>query len=267
MAKPSSYISVLQLTDPHIMGSPDATLLGVDTSYYFEAVLELALSSDKQFDLCLLTGDIAQEACTASYQLILNALQKHNIPTICLPGNHDNFEIMQEVFSTEQVNCRKRQVLGNWQILALDSQVFNSPDGYLSADELAFLQENLTTHPNLNTLIAVHHHCLPSGCSWMDTMMIKNAQELLDLIKNHPNVKTIINGHIHQVTDVTKGSVRILSTPSTCFQFEPQSAHFSLDNTSPGYRWIDLYPDGSLQTGIERITEKLKGLRTDTQGY
>ena len=50
-----------------------------------------------------------------------------------------------------------------------------------------------------------------------------------------------------------RNDVRLLSTPSTCIQFEPQSEDFSIDTLAPGYRWLTLNPDGSLDTGISRV--------------
>lgn len=267
MADSSNYISILQITDPHILATPEATLLGVNTAYYFNAVLEQAFSSKRIFDLCLITGDLAQDPCPASYQRILRRLQAHNIPCLCLPGNHDDYEIMQEVLCTEKVNCRKQVILGNWQIISLNSQIPGSADGYLSVEELAFLERSLRDSPDFYALIAVHHHCLTTGSLWMDAMMIENAQELLALIKRYPNAKAIINGHIHQAMDVQANSVRVLAAPSTCFQFKPQSERFSLDDASPGYRWINLYTDGSMDSGVVRLPEQLTGLRTDTEGY
>lgn len=267
MGESSSHFSILQITDPHILATPEATLLGVNTAHYFNAVLELAFSPKRKFDLCLLTGDLAQDPCIASYKYILSKLETYDIPCVCLPGNHDNFDIMQAVLCTERVNCRKRVVLGDWQIISLNSQMPGSADGYLSVEELAFLEGDLRDNSDLYTLIAVHHHCLPTGSFWMDTMMIENAQELFDLIKPYPNVKTIINGHIHQAMDVQFNTVRVLTTPSTCFQFKPNSERFSLDNTSPGYRWINLYTDGSMDSAVVRLPEQLTGLRTDIKGY
>jgi 3',5'-cyclic-AMP phosphodiesterase len=267
MTAPSKRISLLHITDTHIMATPDETLLGVKTAYYFNAVMELASSSGVDFDLCLITGDLAQDPEPNSYQYMLARLQKYNIPCICLPGNHDDFGLMQSILSTELINCRKRTVLGNWQIIQLNSQIINSSDGCLSGAELSFLEKSLKDNPDLFTLVAVHHNCIPCGSSWMDVMMIKNSQELFDIIERYPTVKTIISGHIHQSMDIQIGSVRVLSTPSTCFQFEPKTESFSLDNASPGYRRIDLYQDGVIDTEIVRLPEKLTGLQTGTQGY
>lgn len=268
MPEPTSF-SVLQITDPHILATPEATLLGINTAYYFDAVLNHAFSSGQQYDLCLLTGDLAQDPCQASYAYILSKLQAFELlcPFICLPGNHDDFNIMQTVLCTERVNCCKRLVLGSWQIITLNSEIPGSANGRLKLEELTFLENCLEEHPDLYTLIAVHHHLIPSGSFWMDTMIIENANDLLDLTSRYPSVKIIINGHIHQAMDVQVDSVRVLTTPSTCFQFEPNSQRFSLDDLSPGYRWLKLYDDGSIDTDVVRIPEQLTGLVNSSTGY
>jgi 3',5'-cyclic-AMP phosphodiesterase len=263
----NSFISVLQVTDPHILETPGATLLGIKTAYYFNAVLDHALHSSRHFDLCLLTGDLAQEPCRASYEYLLNSLQAYDLPCLCLPGNHDDFDIMQSVLNTDNINCNKLKILGNWQIIGLNSQVPGSEGGYLSTSELAFLERCLQDNRDLNTLIAVHHHCFPAGSRWMDTMIIDNAEGLFAAIKPYPGVKAIVNGHIHQEMELTQNAVKILTTPSTCFQFKPKSKNFSLDDLSPGYRWLQLFDDGTINSGVERIPQQLEGLQKDIQGY
>ncbi|CAG7857793.1 3',5'-cyclic-AMP phosphodiesterase [biofilm metagenome] len=267
MTENKPCFSVLQITDPHILAKPDSTLLGVNTAYYFNTVFKHALQSSRKFDLCLLTGDLAQEPCRASYTYLLNTLQSCRIPCLCLPGNHDDFDIMQAVLNKGSVNCNKEQRLGNWQIVALNSQIRGSQGGHLSADELSFMERCLRDNTHLYTLIAVHHHCIPSGSQWMDTMMINNADEFLNRVNRYPQVKAIVNGHIHQVMELDINAVKILTTPSTCFQFKPDSENFSLDDTSPGYRWLELYDDGTLISETVRIPENLEGLQKNNHGY
>ncbi|MBK8816304.1 MAG: 3',5'-cyclic-AMP phosphodiesterase [Methylococcaceae bacterium] len=260
-------LAILQLTDTHIMASSEDTLLGVNTAYYFKAVLESVIHSGRKFDLCLVTGDIAQDPVISSYQYLLKQLERLDIPCICLPGNHDDLEIMRQVFSTDTINCRKQLITGQWQIIALNSQVPDSAGGYVSDGELTFLENCLENNKELNALIAVHHHSVPTGSSWMDTMIIENARSIFDILDKYPNAKAVINGHIHQEMDIQLNACRILTTPSTCFQFKPLSDHFSLDDTSPGYRWLHLYENGLIDSGIVRIPEKISGLRTNNEGY
>jgi len=260
-------LSLLQITDLHILPGFDEALLGINTEHYFHAVLELAFAEHHHFDLILVTGDLAQDPCTASYQRILNSLEATNTPCICLPGNHDDYELMQQIFNTSRVSCRKQILLENWQLICLNSQIPGAPEGRLSKQELLFLEDCLVSNPNHHALIAVHHHCLETKSPWMDTMMIENSEELLATVNKYPQTKAITTGHIHQAMDITIGSLRILGTPSTCFQFKPESTALSLDTSSPGYRLIKLYADGRIESGITRISEPLIGLETDTQGY
>jgi Icc protein len=44
--------------------------------------------------------------------------------------------------------------------------------------------------------------------------------------------------------------VRLLGTPSTSAQFKPRVDHFEIDDLPPAFRWLDLYPDGRLDTGL-----------------
>lgn len=267
MTQTTECLSLLQLTDLHLLASPEATMLGVNTAHYFHAVLEQALATRKPIDLILLTGDLAQEACQASYQYLLDSLKGLAIPCICLPGNHDDYALMQQVLNTADVNCRKQVFLKNWQIISLNSQIPGDPGGRLAERELAFLDACLRDYPEHHALIAVHHHCVPTNSAWMDTMMIENSDALFAVIEKYPQARAIVTGHIHQLMDITKGSVRVLGTPSTCFQFTPASHHFSIDTTAPAYRLIQLYADGRLESGVTRLPEALQGLQLGIEGY
>lgn len=260
-------LSLLQITDLHIQPGLDETFLGINTEHYFLAVLELAFAENRHFDLILLTGDLAQHPCPASYQRILNSLEVYKTPCICLPGNHDDYELMQQIFNASEVSCRKQVLLENWQLICLNSQIPGAPGGRLSKQELTFLEDCLSGHPDHHALIAVHHHCLETKSAWMDTMMIENSPALWAIIDNYPQVKAITTGHIHQVMDIARRAVRVLGSPSTCFQFKPESRDFSLDKAAPGYRRIDLFTDGRIESGVARLSEPLSGLQIDTQGY
>ena len=53
----------------------------------------------------------------------------------------------------------------------------------------------------------------------------------------------------------------------TCFQFVPGSTEFSVNDTAPGYRLIELYADGRVESGVIRLAESLFGLQTDLHEY
>lgn len=260
--------TILQLSDLHILSEPNTTFLGVDTMRYFQECLKLAFGLGQHFDLMLLTGDLAQEPVYATYQRILSSLKDYSdVPCICLPGNHDDFGLMQQVFANNAVNCQKRLTLGDWQLINLNSQILGKPGGRLSTSELSFLEHCLKSYPDQCTVIAVHHHCLKTHSAWMDTMMVENSDELFALLARFPQVKLITSGHIHQEMDANYGQIRVLGTPSTCFQFEPGSDNFSVVDTAPGFRLLHLGSDGGISTEIVRLPGNLAGVVNTKQVY
>jgi Icc protein len=263
----SNYTTILHVTDTHILSTPDTTLLGVNTAYYFREVIRHAFNRC-HFDLILHTGDLAQDPCTASYEYIRDILGAYNTPCVCLPGNHDDYGIMQQVFSTADIHCRKQVLLGNWQLICLNSQIPGATGGYLSNEELLFLEQCLVDKSSHYALIAVHHHCLETQSTWMDSMIIENREQLFAIISQYLQVKAIAYGHIHQRVDTTVASVQILGTPATCFQFKPLSEKFAVDETAtPGYRIIRLYTDGQIKSEVVSLSEPLHGLQMNMYGY
>ncbi len=260
-------LSLLQITDLHVLPTPEDKLLGVQTERYFYAVLAHAFEQRKKYDLLLLTGDLAQLPCEASYQRILQKVESYKIATRCLAGNHDDYALMQRIFNTSQINCHKQTCFEKWQIITLNSQIIGSEKGRLAQSELDFLESSLQEKSDLFTVIAFHHNCLPTHSAWLDTMQIENSEEFLKIVARYSNVRVIVNGHIHQEMDEKIGDIAVFGTPSTCFQFALNSVDFCMDRMPPGYRIIDLYDDGSVSTSVQRIDSTMEELELSSAGY
>jgi Icc protein len=50
-------------------------------------------------------------------------------------------------------------------------------------------------------------------------------------------VKHLLCGHIHQELDLDWNGRRMMATPSTCVQFKPHCANFTLDTVPAGAGW------------------------------
>ncbi len=260
-------LKILQISDPHILPDASDTLLGINTEYYFRQVLSEAHAEHGPFDLILVTGDLGQDPCPPSYRRILQQLQAYRTTTLCLPGNHDDFGLMQAILNEGTVTCHKQLQVENWQIICLNSQKIGSPVGELPADELAFLEACLMAKPDMPALIALHHHCIASDCGWLDTMQLENSTSFLKLLGRHRQVKAVTYGHIHHEITASHDGIAIFSAPATCFQFELHSTEFSVEDTPPGYRIFECYADGSLKSACYRISEPLLGLIKNAHSY
>ncbi len=262
-------LRVLQFTDTHFFGSAEGRLMGVDTSLTFRQVMVAAHEEQGSPDFYLLTGDLSQDETEGSYRRFAEAAQELNSPTYYLPGNHDVRPMMQTAFDLHGRPFRSDTsfVCGDWKVILLDTQVEGQVGGHLRASELARLDAELSAHPELHTLVTLHHHPLPVGSDWIDQIKVGNNTEFLAVIDKHKHVRAVLCGHIHQEFDQMRKGVRYLGTPSTCVQFKPRSQAFAVDALPPGYRWFNLNPDGKIETGVGRVESVAAGLDLASLGY
>lgn len=246
-------LRIVQVTDTHLFADPAGKLLGVPTFDSMHAVLDRLHNFGFASDAILVTGDLSQDGSEQSYRHLHDALLPFNQPVFWLPGNHDEPRNLNKVGS-ESEHLHKVIRSEHWQIIMLNSQVEGSVFGQLSESELSFLDKTLGDAPDLHTLMCLHHHPIPMNSSWMDNIGLKNRQAFMDILKRHDNARGVIWGHVHQSCDGFVNGVRLMATPSTCIQFEPQTSQFSLDTVAPGFRWLELHADGRIQTGIERLS-------------
>lgn len=256
----------IQITDCHLFASDEGKLLGMDTQASLNAVLDNIHSEQSQFDFYLCTGDLSQDGSVESYQYLKDLLAKDGKEQFWIPGNHDYRSNMLQVVNEEQEMLPVIKK-GNWQLILLDSQVPGSVFGNLAQSQLDLLEDALKADPTSHTLITMHHHPKPMGCKWLDTQQIRNSQALLDIVDKYDNVRVVLWGHVHQDSDNMVDGVRYMSTPSTCVQFTPESSDFDVDKEGPGYRWLELNDDGSVNTGVSRVVGIDFKIDYSTKGY
>ncbi len=259
-------VKLIQFSDLHLLAHPNDTLIGINTEESFLSVVHSAVERCWPPDLVLLTGDLAQDPIPSTYQRLKSHLQTLSSPCYCLPGNHDK-PLMVDTLSSRNVSCQNHIMRGNWQIICLDSTIPNAEGGLLSENTLDRLINDLESSPGIYTLIALHHHPIPIGCAWLDTMVLENGEKLISILHNYPQVKAVLCGHIHQEMDYIHHDIRLLGTPSTCFQFKPNTQEFALDDKSAGFRTLNLFSDGSIETWVERLLNLPEGLNLASPGY
>ena len=244
-------LRLVQITDTHLHGDENGQLVGINTWRSLQSVIELVRARPTP-DAMIISGDISQDCSFEAYQHLQTALAPFACPKFWFNGNHDYPAHMQQISANTEYG---EQIIRtpHWQLIFLNSQVEGSVFGLLSKDQLELLEHALEEQPQLHTLISFHHHPIPMGSQWLDRIGLRNAEEFLAIIDQHPQVRCVLWGHVHQSSDRMRNEVRFLSTPSTCVQFLPNSDDFAVDRQAPGYRWLDLHADGSINTAVERV--------------
>ena len=262
----AGYVSIVQLTDSHLFADHSARLLGLDTFASLNAVIDQMLGEVDQMDLVLATGDITQDGSKGGYQRFIDAIGR--VPAACrwIPGNHDDVQLMATLGDASGFNAEWID-LSNWRIVLLDSSIPGAVPGYLDEQQLDRLDRALDTADGRHLLISLHHHPVDIQSDWMNPLGLQNADRLLQRIDGNSSVRAVLWGHIHQQLDSMRGHVRLLATPSTCIQFDAHSADFATDTQSPGYRWLRLYPDGSIETDVSRLPAGLFVADPGASGY
>lgn len=265
--RPGGSLEVIQITDLHLLSDPENRLLGVKTDESARQVIELARTGKWPPDLVVLSGDLAQEAYVETYRRLDEILKPLGVPCVCIPGNHDDLAQMHSELKSDNVYCIS-QILGeSWQFICLNSSRPDSPSGYFSTEALQILESHLDEYPEKFALVFLHHHPLPIGSTWLDTMVVDQSQKFFAILGTRSQCRAVAFGHIHQALDMAHENLRLFGTPSTCFQFKPGSEDFLLDDQPPGYRHFSLYPDGKIQTGVFRLPQLPQGLNLSSSGY
>jgi Icc protein len=250
-SRQNPVLRLLQISDTHLHATADSRMRGVTTYATLLSVLEhVARDPRWPVDAILATGDIVQDESRAGYERFRATVEPLGVPVLSIPGNHDDPKLMGEILTGGHFQVGGELRRGPWSIVMLSTFLAGEDAGGLGPARLQGLRQSLAAHAAQHVLVAMHHHPLPMGSTWLDGVALRDAKAFWDIIDAAPNVRVVICGHVHQASDQERKGVRFLSTPSTCAQFLPRSEFFALDERPPGLRWLSLYADGSIETEV-----------------
>ena len=203
----------------------------------------------------LVTGDLIQDDTPEAYDRFRELMLPLNLRVHCVPGNHDIRNLMRQVCCRPPFSYCAWEEIGNWLIIGIDSCVSDDAGGCVTADELERLSEIVISSPAKHVMVSLHHPPVPMGSKWLDTVGLKNGDEVLERLSSLKRVRIAAFGHVHQEYDQEHLGIRVIATPSTCRQFARGSDEFAVDDRPPAYRRIELNIDGSIDTEIIWVSE------------
>lgn len=248
-----SVLRFIQLSDTHLFDSPDGELYGINTAQSLAAVIASIRGSREHIDAVLVTGDLTHDGGTPAFRRAAHLLSELNAPVYLLPGNHDDLSLFSCALKRPGFQTCGSFIKGNWQVVLLDSTVPGAVQGHLRKRELVRLERALAENPNCHALICLHQQPVPVGSAWLDRHILDNADALFEVVDRHPQVRGVLWGHVHQIFEQSRNHVQLLACPSTCTQFKPNCAAFTLDDKASGWRWLNLCKDGWVNTGVEYL--------------
>jgi Icc protein len=247
--QPGRAFRLVQISDCHLPVSADTPYRGLRADTGLEQVL--AAVADWQADALLVTGDLSEDASEASYQRLAARIADLNIPVMAIPGNHDLPVLMQRYFPQGPYASHPGSTavqIDGWQVLLLDSARPGRIDGRIDTQQLEHLESLLQS--GVPALLALHHQPVVIGSPWIDKYRLEQPEALLEFVAAHEEIKAVLWGHVHQVFDQRVGTARFMAAPSTAANSLPGRERFTHDPAGAACRWLELFADGRLETGI-----------------
>ncbi len=203
----------------------------------------------------LITGDLIQDDSPEAYERFRNLLLPLNMRMHCVPGNHDVPDLMRPICSRPPFSYCAKEEIGDWLLLGLDSCITGDAGGEIAAEEFERLDKIIEESSARHIMVNLHHPPIPMGSKWLDTVSLRNGDQLLKRLEAAGRVRLLVFGHVHQPYDAEHNGIQVVGTPSTCSQFKPGSDDFALDDRPPAYRRISLSADGSCDSELVWVTE------------
>ena len=223
------------------------------TRYYRDSMQKLSEAiaefNRADLDFVIELGDMKDTTKDSNSELTIGFLrdierqfQSFDGPVYHVLGNHDMDCISKEEFLAATTNAGRANgrsyysfAVKNTRCIVLDANFnpdatpycrgnFDWRHAFIPAEQLQWLDEELTAHPKQQTLIFVHQ-LLDNFAKINDDLCVDNATEVRAIIERHPQVRAVLQGHNHPghyhyrqgVHYLTFGGMIERAAPSTRF--------------------------------------------------
>lgn len=232
------------ITDFHLQDNTQAVLREVNP--YTRLKLVFQALSKQALDFVICGGDLVHDIHRPdTYSTLKYLLTWINTPCHIILGNHDHVGYFLQVFPDFKPHFYTDKVyyfrdFNGFRFVFLDTHVTGANYGLLGEAQLAWLN-GILSHSPYPVVLSLHHPVVPTGIDWLDqNYPLQDAAALWNIIQFSP-VQLVLFGHLHATLDQVQQRIRLLGTPSTCFQFAP--APQPIPNQG-AYRLVELSSSG-----------------------
>jgi Icc protein len=232
----------IHISDLHILADPARRQHGVDTA----SVLREAIPAINRLrpDFVVAGGDLVGDESEDAYRRLQALLAPLESPIHFLMGNHDSRMAYRRVFHPDMPATADPVVevfeQAGVRFVLLDSTVPGKEEGDLSAEQLAWLDAQLSAHPRRPTWVFLHHQVLPIYVRWLDRLGLTDPEPVLAILARHPQVRAVAYGHVHQARSWRYGKAHFISVPALAFQFSPINQEPDITQDPPGFRLVEI---------------------------
>lgn len=214
-----SDMLIAQLTDTHIRPEGRLAYRKVDTAAFLEKAVQHLRDLPLPLNAVILTGDLVDFGTDEEYGRLLRLLEPISVPIYPIPGNHDVRNAMRRAFAgradlPEEDDVSYVAECGPLRLVMVDSMMAGYPHGEMTDARLEWLDAALSAEPDRPALIALHHPPFITGIRHMDVQNCRNWEGFERVLLRHPQVLSIVCGHIHRTVFTTFAGRTVSIGPS-----------------------------------------------------
>jgi predicted phosphohydrolase len=157
-----------------------------------------------QPDFVVWDGDLVWDAFQNAFDNFHRIVSQLKVPSVLVHGNHDGYNEDPKFLNLQEKLSGYRKLnysfdYGKWHFIVISAQEKYLQDSQ-KKEMLRWLDDELKSNKDKQTMLFMHYHILPTGLSQMEfytyfPMSFKN--EMLDTITRYGNVKYVFSGHVH----------------------------------------------------------------------
>ena len=239
------------LSDAHVISPGVAPQHGVDASVQLEAAVRTLGDIRPAPQYVVHLGDLTSTPSPAAYAEFIRITRDLPMPQLYVQGNHDDGAMLAQALPLPSDVEPAGAPDGYYALVRCGMQlvVLNSSPGggtvagSVDADQIVWLDRTLAARRGESTVVFVHHQCHAIGIEWLDGLALKNADELIGVLRRHDGVLGVFSGHVHLRTSATVNGIRSETAPSTWVSFGEDQSDPIL-NAHQGFLVVDVHDDG-----------------------
>jgi len=214
---------IAQITDTHLKLPGKLAYKRVDTAQMLRDCVAELLKLDPQPDLIVHTGDLTDFGLPDEYANLKAILAPLQASLLAIPGNHDEREAMRQAFAPDGYLPARGFLQfaverGPLRFVGLDTVVPGQGRGELCSERLHWLDSTLRQKPDIPTVVMMHHPPFLTGIAHMDRLGLVGRDGFASVMQGHPQVETILCGHVHRPTFTRVGGRPAMICPSPAHQ-------------------------------------------------
>jgi 3',5'-cyclic AMP phosphodiesterase CpdA len=242
------------ITALHLGEPPNA---GVKPKKSLREVIAAIEALPNPVDAILVSGDLAEHAAPAEYELAAELIGAVGVPVHVLPGNKDDRATMREAFDLPGAGDAPLDYavdLGPLRLVVIDSTIPGEDRGDFQPAQLEWLDAELSSAPVQPTIVAMHQPPLVTGMVDWDSVIMRPSDRgaLAAVIERHPQVRAIVGGHLHRIAASSLAGRPVVVAPSTFVQARPnfETEKIKLSDYFRGFV-LHVLRDGELSSQVE----------------